>query len=214
MLFELMHPSWQALLGQHKDLLLSIERKVLSSPDFTPAPSKVMRALETPVDEVRVLFLGQDPYPTKEVACGLAFANSPGTKAPPSLRNLMRELEADLPKVTASGEVSKWANQGVLLLNSSLTTRIGVSGAHQKIWREFTTEALVLLARARSEKFVSVCLGREAKKLADSVKLTEIVYAPHPSPLSAHRGFFGSKIYSRVNKTLVDKGEEPIDWSC
>jgi uracil-DNA glycosylase len=173
-----------------------------------------MRAFELPIAKVRVLLLGQDPYPTQGIACGLAFANALGTKTPQSLKNLMKELESDLPGVSATADLAKWSDQGVMLLNSALTTVVGTSGAHQKIWREFTEVAITALDKARAGKLVCLSLGLEAKKLADLVEFGEVVYAPHPSPLSAHRGFFGSRIYSRVNQALSDQDQEPIDWSC
>jgi uracil-DNA glycosylase len=148
------------------------------------------------------------------MACGLAFAHTPGTKTPQSLKNLMKELKNDLPDVSAEGDLANWTNQGVFLLNSALTTIIGASGAHQQIWREFVVEVISSLDKARSGKLVCLSLGLEAKKLAGLIELGEVVYAAHPSPLSAHRGFFGSKIYSRVNHQLIEKGQEPIDWSC
>jgi uracil-DNA glycosylase len=173
-----------------------------------------MRAFELPVAKVRVLLLGQDPYPAQGMACGLAFANAPGTKTPQSLTNLMKELQFDLPGLSATADLAKWSDQGVMLLNSALTTEVGTSGAHQKIWREFTEVAITTLDQARAGKLVFLSLGLEAKRLADLVEFGEVVYAAHPSPLSAHRGFFGSRIYSRVNKVLCDQGQEPIDWSC
>jgi uracil-DNA glycosylase len=148
------------------------------------------------------------------MACGLAFANAPGTKTPQSLKNLMKELQSDLPGVSSSADVAKWSKQGVMLLNSALTTEVGTSGSHQSLWRKFIEDAVSALDKARAGKLVCLSLGLEAKKLAAFVELGEIVYAPHPSPLSAHRGFFGSKIYSRVNQALSDQGQQPIDWSC
>jgi uracil-DNA glycosylase len=173
-----------------------------------------MRAFELPVEKIRVLLLGQDPYPADGMACGLAFANAPGTKTPQSLKNLMKELESDLPGVSALADLSKWSNQGVMLLNSALTTEVGTSGSHQSLWKKFIEDTVSTLDQARAGQLVCLSLGLEAKKLAAFVELGEIVYASHPSPLSAHRGFFGSKIYSRVNQALSDQGQEPIDWSC
>jgi uracil-DNA glycosylase len=173
-----------------------------------------MRAFELPVEDVRVLLLGQDPYPTEAMACGLAFANSPGTKTPQSLKNMMKELESDIPSASVQGNLASWSDQGVLLLNSALTTVVGVSGAHQEIWKKFVLEVLSSLDQATSGRLVCLSLGAEARKLSELIKLGEVVYAPHPSPLSAHRGFFGSKIYSRVNQALIERGLEPIDWSC
>jgi uracil-DNA glycosylase len=214
MFFQSMDASWQRLLAPSKDLLDRIELKVARLENLTPGPSQVMRAFELPVEKVRVLLLGQDPYPADQMACGLAFAHTPGTKTPQSLKNLMKELKNDLPDVSAEGDLANWTNQGVFLLNSALTTIIGASGAHQQIWREFVVEVISSLDKARSGKLVCLSLGLEAKKLAGLIELGEVVYAAHPSPLSAHRGFFGSKIYSRVNHQLIEKGQEPIDWSC
>jgi uracil-DNA glycosylase len=214
MFFEAMDQSWQRLLEPRKDLLDRIEQELSKLQNLTPNRNQVMRAFELPVAKVRVLLLGQDPYPTQGMACGLAFANAPGTKTPQSLKNLMKELQFDLPGLSASADLAKWSDQGVMLLNSALTTEVGTSGAHQKIWREFTEVAITALDQARAGKLVCLSLGLEAKKLADLVEFGEVVYAPHPSPLSAHRGFFGSRIYSRVNHVLSNQGQEPIDWSC
>jgi uracil-DNA glycosylase len=214
MFFEAMDQSWQRLLEPRKDLLDRIEQELSKLQNLTPNRNQVMRAFELPVANVRVLLLGQDPYPTQGIACGLAFANAPGTKTPQSLKNLMKELQSDLPGLSATADLAKWSDQGVMLLNSALTTLVGTSGAHQKIWREFTEVAITALDQARAGKLVCLSLGLEAKKLADLVEFGEVVYAPHPSPLSAHRGFFGSRIYSRVNHALSNQGQEPIDWSC
>jgi uracil-DNA glycosylase len=214
MFFESMDQSWRHLLEPSRELLGRIENQVSKISNLTPDRKQVMRAFELPVEKVRVLLLGQDPYPTDEMACGLAFANTPGTKTPQSLRNLMKELESDLPGVSATADLAKWSSQGVMLLNSALTTEVGSSGSHQNLWREFIEEVITALDQARSGKLVCLCVGLEAKKLASFISMGEVVYAPHPSPLSAHRGFFGSRIYSRVNQALSNQGQEPIDWSC
>jgi uracil-DNA glycosylase len=214
MFFEAMDSSWQRLLEPSRGLLDLIEQETSKLQNLTPKQNQVMRAFEFPVENFRVLFLGQDPYPTDGMACGLAFANAPGTKTPQSLANLMKELRSDLPGVSASADLTKWSNQGVMLLNSALTTEVGSSGLHQNIWRKFTEEVIAALDQARKGKLVCLSLGLQAKKLADLVVFGEVVYAPHPSPLSAPRGFFGSRIYSRVNQALSDQGQEPIDWSC
>ena len=214
MFFESMDSSWQRLLEASKELLDQIELSLEAIQNLTPARNQVMRAFELPVEKVRVLILGQDPYPTEGVACGLAFAIPPGTKTPQSLKNLMKELESDLPGVSATSDIANWSQQGVMLLNSSLTTEVGSSGSHQLLWRKFIEEAITALDQAKNGKLVCLSLGLEAKKLASLVELGEVVYATHPSPLSAHRGFFGSRIYSRVNQSLRERGQEPIDWSC
>lgn len=209
-----MDPSWQKALGSSKELLDEIEASLSDVQDLTPARSQVMRVFELPVPKVRVLLLGQDPYPAKGAACGLAFANTPGTQMPQSLKNLMKELATDIPEVSAKGDLSRWANEGVLLLNSALTTTVGQSGVHQKLWKIFILTTLVTLDSERAGKLVCLSLGLEAKKLAGLIEFNEVVYAAHPSPLSAHRGFFESKIYSRVNAVLSNRGQKPIDWSC
>ena len=209
-----MDQSWQRLLAPSKELLDEIEQQLDATPNLTPAHTQVMRAFELPVEDIRVLLLGQDPYPADGMACGLAFANAPGTKTPQSLKNLMKELQSDLPGVSASADLTNWSKQGVMLLNSALTTVVGSSGSHQGLWRKFIEDAVSSLDQARVGKLVCLSLGLEAKKLAGLVELGDVVYAAHPSPLSAHRGFFGSRIYSRVNQALSDQGQEPIDWSC
>ena len=209
-----MDQSWQRLMAPNRDSLDDIESKLGATQNLTPSRNQVMRAFEIPVEDIRVLLLGQDPYPTDGMACGLAFANAPGTKTPQSLKNLMKELQSDLPGVSASADLSRWSNQGVMLLNSALTTEVGTSGLHQSLWRKFIEETVSALDKARAGKLVCLSLGLEAKKLSSFVELGEVVYAAHPSPLSAHRGFFGSKIYSHVNELLSDQGQEPIDWSC
>jgi uracil-DNA glycosylase len=214
MFFQSMDPSWQQLLAGSKDSLDQIELEVTGLQNLTPPQNQVMRAFQLPVQEVRVLLLGQDPYPTEAMACGLAFANSPGTKTPQSLKNMMKELESDIPSASAQGNLASWSDQGVLLLNSALTTVVGVSGAHQEIWKKFILEVISFLDQATSGRLVCLSLGAEARNLSELMKLGEVVYAPHPSPLSAHRGFFGSKIYSRVNQALIERCLEPIDWSC
>lgn len=213
MLFESMHPSWQLLLAPQREQLAKIEAE-LREKAITPKKKFVMRAFSQPVDSIRVVLLGQDPYPTPGVAIGLAFAVSQGTKLPQSLKNLMLELKQDIEEVSAAGELESWESAGVMLLNSALTTLEGKSGAHEKLWREFTQAALAALASAKTEKLVILALGNHAKRLAESIPEVVIVEAAHPSPLSATRGFFGSKVFSRVNNELIALGEKPIDWSC
>lgn len=214
MLFGQMHPSWQRLLGSSQKELETIELELESLQNFTPDRKQIMRAFENPVDQVKVLLLGQDPYPTPGVACGLAFAIADGTKKPQSLKNLMKELETDIPGTPNSGNLSAWSGQGVLLLNTALTTETGKPAAHSRLWRNFSYAAISLLAEHHKGKLVCLSLGEHAKKITANLFGVEIVQATHPSPLSANRGFFGSKIYSRVNNALVAKGLSPIDWSC
>jgi uracil-DNA glycosylase len=214
MFFESMDQSWRSLLASHEQELREIENQVLKFKDLAPAANLVMRAFELPVSQVRVLVLGQDPYPTKNAACGLAFAVSPGVSLPQSLKNLMKELGEDLPGISNSGDITAWSKQGVLLLNSALTTQVGASGKHELLWREFTKAAIIELDKALQGNFVCLSLGQHAKKLSTFLSFAAVIQAPHPSPLSASRGFFGSKIYSRVNQALSSKGLTPIDWTC
>jgi uracil-DNA glycosylase len=214
MFFDSMDPSWQQLLAHQRGLLDQIQSQVVDLETLTPGAHQVMRAFELPVSNIRVLLIGQDPYPTKGVACGLAFAVSENSNLPQSLKNLMKELENDIAPKSANGHIQNWMDQGVLPLNASLTTEVGVSGAHQLIWREFTAAAITALDEKLSGKLVCLSLGEQAKKLSSLLKNAAVVQAVHPSPLSVSRGFFGSKIYSRVNHELIQRGLRAIDWSC
>jgi uracil-DNA glycosylase len=211
MFFSSMHPSWQSRLSASKDLLKEIEGRLKLEPQITPPADLVMRAFQEPFESVKVLLIGQDPYPTKDVACGLAFAVSDANKQPQSLKNLMKELATDLPQVSNSGRLDRWSSQGVMLLNSALTTKVGAAGAHAKIWSGFTK---AVIEQLDSSSLVCLSLGEHAKKLSALIVQGDVVQATHPSPLSASRGFFGSRIYSRVNLALQAKGLAPIDWSC
>lgn len=209
-----MHPSWQELLAHSQALLDEIESKLLFDSSTTPPKQVVMRAFEKPVQSIKVLLIGQDPYPTEGVACGLAFAVSKGSKMPQSLKNLMKELASDIPEASHRGELSCWSDQGVMLLNSALTTSIGSPGAHAKTWSSFTSSVIKSLDAELAGKLVCLSLGDHAKKLSKEITLGQVIQATHPSPLSASRGFFGSKIYSRVNQALSERSLAPIDWSC
>jgi uracil-DNA glycosylase len=214
MLFGSMHPSWQELLAHSQALLDEIESKLLFDSSTTPPKQVVMRAFEKPVQSIKVLLIGQDPYPTEGVACGLAFAVSKGSKMPQSLKNLMKELASDIPEASHRGELSCWSDQGVMLLNSALTTSIGSPGAHAKTWSSFTSSVIKSLDAELAGKLVCLSLGDHAKKLSKEITLGQVIQATHPSPLSASRGFFGSKVYSRVNQALSERSLAPIDWSC
>jgi uracil-DNA glycosylase len=181
-----------------------------------PPPDRIFQALErTPRDGVRVILLGQDPYHGPGQAHGLAFSVPPGTAKPPSLRNLLRELNDDLGvAVPEEGTLVPWARRGVLLLNTTLTVREGEAGSHAgRGWERFT-DAVVRAVAAKRNRVVFLLLGRHAQRKVGSVDLADhaVVTAAHPSPLSAHRGFFGSRVFSRTNEALKEGGEEPIDW--
>ena len=216
MFFEQMHKTWQVALAAQRPLLERIEvdlRPIFSQ--IAPAPELVCRAFEMPIDEVRVLLLGQDPYPTPGDAVGLAFAVAAGRALPRSLRNIMAELATDIPKASHAGDLSRWSEQGVLLLNRHLTTDLGSAGSHIGLgWQEFTDAAVRALAQHHGRDLVAVLWGNQARTAQPLLGAAQIVTSAHPSPLSAHRGFFGSKPFSQVNEALEKVGREPIDWSC
>ena len=179
-----------------------------------------LKALElTPLDEVKVVILGQDPYHGPGQAMGLCFSVPEGVKIPPSLVNIYKELEADLGVARADhGDLSKWAQQGVLLLNNTLTVEAAKAGSHAKRGWDAITDACVAAVAARDEPSVFILWGSHAQAKAMRIAgLREgphcVIESPHPSPLSAHRGFFGSKPFSRTNAFLSDHGREAIDWA-
>lgn len=179
-----------------------------------------LKALElTPLDEVKVVILGQDPYHGPGQAMGLCFSVPEGVKIPPSLVNIYKELEADLGVARADhGDLSKWARQGVLLLNNTLTVEAAKAGSHAKRGWDAITDACVAAVAARDEPSVFILWGSHAQAKAKRIAgLREgphcVIESPHPSPLSAHRGFFGSKPFSRTNAFLSDQGRAAIDWA-
>lgn len=217
MFFEQMHPTWQAALAGQRELLAEIEAIISTDAAVAPALPLVMRAFEQSIDSVRVLIVGQDPYPSPGHAIGLSFAVSPEVSPlPRSLQNMMRELRDDLGRdVTNGGDLQRWAAQGVMLLNRHLTTSSGQSGAHFDAgWSRFTDAAISVLNRARGRKLVAILWGNEAISLQRLLPDVQVISSAHPSPLSARKGFFGSKPFSRTNQALGFVGEEKIDWSC
>ena len=179
-----------------------------------------LKALElTPLDEVKVVILGQDPYHGPGQAMGLCFSVPEGVKIPPSLVNIYKELEADLGVARADhGDLSKWARQGVLLLNNTLTVEAAKAGSHAKRGWDAITDACVAAVAARDEPSVFILWGSHAQAKAKRIAGLRdgphcVIESPHPSPLSAHRGFFGSKPFSRTNAFLSDHGREAIDWA-
>ena len=216
MFFEQMHESWRVALADQRALLERIEvdlRPILSQ--IAPTPELVCRAFEMPIDQVRVLLLGQDPYPTPGDAVGLAFAIAPGRPLPRSLRNIMVELASDIPTASHAGDLSRWAEEGVLLLNRHLTTGIGNAGSHIGLgWQDFTDAAVRALAQHHGRDLVAVLWGNQARTALPLLGAAQVVASAHPSPLSAHRGFFGSRPFSQVNQALEMAGREHIDWSC
>ena len=218
MFFEQMHSSWQAALPDVRPVLEAIEAKLAETTgEFVPPLPLVMRAFEQPLDEIRVLIVGQDPYPTLGHAIGFSFAVDSSVKPlPRSLKNILIELKDDLGRaVSAEGNLSRWSSQGVMLLNRHLTTDLAEAGAHTDIgWAAFTDKVIQVLNRKLGRKMVAILWGNQAQQLAPALCDCTVISSAHPSPLSARRGFFGSKPFSKTNAALVAVGEQPIDWSC
>lgn len=219
MFFEAMHPAWQILLADQRENLEKLEQKIAdreaSGEAVAPTRENVMRAFALDPAEIRVLIVGQDPYPTPGHAIGLSFAVSADTKPlPRSLQNMMKELAADIKEVSVDGRIELWADRGVLLLNRHLTTAVGQAGAHAKLgWDVFTDEVIRALV-SRDAPLVALLWGNHAAALAEKLAGAKVLRAAHPSPLSARRGFFGSRPYSSANRELLALGAEPIDWNC
>lgn len=213
MWFEQMHSTWQTALAEHREVIDSLEAQLAHLPDLAPQPSKVMAAFEADPEQIKVVILGQDPYPTPGAAIGHAFAVSTGSKIPASLKNIEAELTADASSPLTDPELKKWRSQGVWLLNTSLTTLTNQPGAHSKLgWQKLTLAALSHLAA--KQPVVILAWGLPAQKLAKQLAggQIKVVESAHPSPLSAHRGFLASKPFSRANFELQKLGLSPIDW--
>jgi uracil-DNA glycosylase len=182
---------------------------------YLPAGANVLRAFTQPFHDVRVLIVGQDPYPTPGHPIGLSFAVSPETRpVPRSLANIFREYSDDLGHPTpTNGDLTPWTEQGVLLLNRVLTVEPGKSGSHRgKGWEKVTEQAIRALVARDSDPLVAILWGRDAGNLAEWLTDVPIIASAHPSPMSADRGFFGSRPFSRVNELLEEIGGEPVDW--
>jgi uracil-DNA glycosylase len=182
-----------------------------------PPPKDIFRAFNLcPFDQVRVVILGQDPYHGPGQANGLCFAVGEQVVLPPSLRNIFKEIEDDLgaPLVHRSGDLERWAKQGVLLLNATLTVSARTPGSHQnKGWEEFT-DAVVRALSQKREHLVFILWGNYARAKGSHIDRTKhlVLESAHPSPFSAYNGFFGGKHFSQANKYLPEHGQEPIDW--
>lgn len=212
---------WQrALAGQSahfETVREELTRRREAGEQVLPAPELVLRGFRQPFDAVKVLILGQDPYPTPGHAIGMSFAVDPEVRPlPRSLGNIFTELESDLgiPR-SPHGDLTAWARQGVLMLNRVLTVSAGAPASHRGIgWEPITESALEALV-GRDTALVSILWGADARKLApllDCGDHTAVITSPHPSPLSARRGFFGSRPFSQANEALRRLGAEPVDW--
>ncbi|PRH77162.1 uracil-DNA glycosylase [Streptomyces solincola] len=217
-LSELIEPGWAEALapvaGRIAEMGDFLRGEIAAGRTYLPSGANVLRAFQQPFDDVRVLIMGQDPYPTPGMAIGLSFAVAPDVRRlPGSLENIFRELGDDLglPR-PSSGDLTPWTGQGVLLLNRALTTEPRKPAAHRgKGWEEVTEQAIRALV-ARGKPLVSVLWGRDARNLRPLLGDLPAVESAHPSPMSADRGFFGSRPFSRVNELLAGQGAQPVDW--
>ena len=218
--------SWQAMIGAelNKPYMQSLrdflkQEKAAGKTIYPPSPLIFNAFNQTPFNKVRVVIIGQDPYhgddKGKAQAHGLSFSVPQGVKLPPSLRNIFKEIEADLDiKMSIEGDLTPWAKQGVLLLNATLTVEMANAGSHQKRgWETFTDAAITALNKHR-EGLVFVLWGSYAQKKGEIIDTNKhlVLTSPHPSPLSAHRGFFGNHQFSKINAYLTKRGETTIDW--
>jgi uracil-DNA glycosylase len=209
-LFDQLHPEWQKELERHKNSIERIDTFVQGR-EIAPSYELIFRALTQPIDSTRVVVFGQDPYPTKDHAHGLAFSvEASVSPLPPSLRNIYKELQSDLGIARTSGDLSDWAEQGVMLINRILSTDVGQSMAHSKLGWQAVTETVAHTLGTR--EVIAVLWGRTAQDLKHHFRPVDVVSSVHPSPLSAHRGFFGSSPFSQVNAKLVIRGLKQIDW--
>ncbi len=189
-----------------------LREEAASGRGYLPAEDLILRAFGTPLADVRVLIVGQDPYPTPGDAVGLSFSVPPGHPLPRSLANIARELREDTGEVLGTGDLGPWERQGVMLLNRVLTVAPGQPGSHRRRgWEQVTGLAIEALA-ARGGPLTAILWGREARTLATVLAHVPTVESAHPSPLSASRGFFGSRPFSRTNAALAAQGAAPIAW--
>ncbi len=222
-----LEPSWKARVGDYlqrpdmQELSAFLRREKAAGKRIFPPGPRIFSALDaTPFDQVKVVVLGQDPYHGAGQAHGLCFSVLPGVPVPPSLLNIFKEIQGDLGIPPPDhGCLLPWARQGVLLLNAVLTVQMGAAASHQgRGWERFT-DAVIRLVNARPEPVVFMLWGSHAQKKAAFVDSIErggrhlVLKAPHPSPLSAHNGFFGCRHFSKANAFLESRGMKPIDWA-
>ena len=215
--------TWQQLIeteqskAYFKDLLSRVDTKRAEDAVIYPSADNVFKAFDlTPLDKVKVVILGQDPYHGPHQAHGLAFSVNEGIAFPPSLQNIFKELETDIEdfQIPMHGDLTPWAEQGVFLLNTVLTVQKGLANSHADWgWEQFTNEVIATLNNQR-EHIVFMLWGAHAQKKGRMINKDKqlILTAPHPSPLSAYRGFFGCAHFSKANHYLIGKGYAPINW--
>lgn len=217
-LAELVHPGWLPVLEPHQDQIDELgsflRAETSAGRGFLPSGDQILRAFSRDPAEVRVLIVGQDPYPTPGHAVGLSFSVAPDVRPlPRSLVNIFREYQEDLGlPAPENGDLTPWFDRGVLLLNRVLTVQPGKPASHRnKGWEQVTGAAISALA-ARPQPLVAILWGRDARSAAELLAGQPSVQSAHPSPMSADRGFFGSRPFSRANELLQAAGAEPVDW--
>jgi uracil-DNA glycosylase len=216
---DFLDPGWAAALAPVADQVSAmgdfLRAEVAGGGSYLPSGDRVLRAFTQPLDRVRVLVVGQDPYPTPGHPVGLSFSVAPDVRPlPRSLQNIFRELHEDIGcPFPSDGDLSAWAERGVLLLNRVLSVAPGRPGSHRrKGWEEVTDQAIRALV-AREKPLVAILWGRDAQTLRPMLGQTPRIESAHPSPMSADRGFFGSRPFSRANEILIGLGAEPVDWA-
>ena len=214
----LVAPDWAAALRPVEDRIAAagafLRAELAAGRTYLPAGDQILRAFARPLSDVRVLIVGQDPYPTPGHPVGLCFSVAPDVRPiPKSLVNIYKELQTDVGVVPPeNGDLTPWTDQGVLLLNRVLTVRPGTPGSHRgRGWEQVTECAIEALAK-RGGPMAAILWGRDAQSLKPMLGPIPWVESVHPSPLSAARGFFGSRPFSRVNRLLVELGGDPVDW--
>ena len=214
---EMIDPGWAEALepveAQIREMGAFLRAEVAAGRTYLPSGDHVLRAFQQPFAGIRVLIVGQDPYPTPGNPVGLSFSVSLTARIPASLVNIFREYREDLgyPR-PANGDLSPWTEQGIMLLNRVLTVQPGNPGSHRgKGWEAVTEQAIRALA-LRGQPLVAILWGRDARTLKPLLTPHPCIESAHPSPLSAHNGFFGSRPFSRANALLAERGAEPIDW--
>ncbi|EGD56993.1 uracil-DNA glycosylase [Gordonia neofelifaecis] len=217
-LSELVDPGWAQALAPVEGVVAQmgefLRAENAAGRRYLPAGQNVLRAFSQPFDDVRVLIVGQDPYPTPGHAVGLSFSVAPDVRPiPRSLQNIYNEYCEDLgyPRPT-NGDLTPWTEQGVLLLNRVLTVMPGEPASHRNKGWEQVTECAIKALAARDEPMVAILWGNDARQLVKWLPDIPVIESAHPSPLSASRGFFGSKPFSRANEELLDLGGDPVDW--
>lgn len=208
------HPSWEEPLAPVEDTIHELGDFLRRQPAYLPAGNDILRAFHDPFEDVRVLIVGQDPYPTPGHPMGLSFSTQPGVAPPRSLVNIYKELSDDLgipPR--PDGDLSSWASQGILLLNRVLTVAPGKPGSHRGVGWEKVTEAAIRALTERDAPLVAILWGRDAQTAKKFLGGTPCIESTHPSPLSARNGFFGSRPFSRANEALRAQGADGVDWA-